>query len=110
MTDLSISRRSLLAMSGAAAGLAAGTFSHPLGAELYTVRDILPAAPEKTLEALASIGYTEVETDRPTMIRHAGLFRRYGLKVAACHVETPLITGNWKPWQVRMAAAKAAYA
>lgn len=97
-------------MAGAGAGLAAGTFSHPLGAELYTVRTVLPGAPEKTLEAIAKIGYTEVETDRSTMVKHAGLFRKCGLTVTACHVETPLITGNWKPWQARNAAAKTEFA
>ena len=92
MTNHSISRRSLLAMAGA--GLATGSFRHALGAELYTVRDVLPGAPEKTLQAIAKIGYTEVETDRLTMVKYAGLFRKVGLKVTACHVETPLITAT----------------
>jgi sugar phosphate isomerase/epimerase len=77
---------------------AAGRFTNPLGAELYTVRNILPTAADPTLKAIAEIGYREVETDRATLHQISPVLKHYGLKPVACHFETPLITGNWKPW------------
>ena len=75
---------------------AATHFTHPLGAELYTVRNILPTAAEQTLKSIAEIGYREVETDHATLPRIAPILKHYGLKPVSCHFETPLITGNWK--------------
>jgi hypothetical protein len=79
----------------------AAHFTHPLGAELYTVRNLLPTAADQTLKSIADIGYREVETDRATLIRIAPLLKRYSLRPVSCHIETPLITGNWKPWVAR---------
>jgi len=85
----------LLASTGARG---AGLFTRPLGAELYTVRDVLPTAADATLKAIAQIGYREVEADRATLLTIAPILKHYGLKPVSCHFETPLITGNWKPW------------
>jgi sugar phosphate isomerase/epimerase len=73
----------------------AAHFTHPLGAELYTVRTILPTAADQTLKSIAEIGYREVETDRPTLQRIAPILKNYGLKPVSCHFEASLITGNW---------------
>jgi sugar phosphate isomerase/epimerase len=105
-----IGRRQFAAAGlGLIASRAWGAFAHPLGAELYTVRSLLPNAADPTLKAIAAIGYREVEMDRVTLIRLAPLFKQYGLKPVACHIETPLITGNWKPWVARAAKQKNPY-
>ena len=39
----------------------AAHFTHPLGAELYTVRNVMPTAADQTLKSIAEIGYREVE-------------------------------------------------
>jgi len=101
-----ITRRQL---SAAALGLLASHFTHPLGAELYTVRNILPTAADQTLKSIAAIGYREVELDRATLLRIAPMLKQYGLKPVACHIETPLITGDWKPWVARAAQQKTPY-
>jgi sugar phosphate isomerase/epimerase len=101
--EVGITRRHLTA---AALGLlaargvrGAGHFTHALGAELYTVRNILPNAADQTLKSIAAIGYREVEMDHATLPRIAPILKNYGLKPVSCHFETPLITGNWKPWK-----------
>jgi sugar phosphate isomerase/epimerase len=97
-----------LLASGGARG--AGSFTHPLGAELYTVRNVLPTAADATLKSIAAIGYKEVETDHATLLQIAPLLKHYGLKPVACHFETPVITGNWKPWIARRAQQKQPFA
>jgi sugar phosphate isomerase/epimerase len=84
-------------------------FTHPLGAELYTVRNVLPTAADETLKSIAAIGYREVEPDRATLLRIAPMLKQYGLKPVACHIETPLITGVWKPWVARPTQQKTPY-
>ncbi len=100
--SLQITRRSFLGTIPAAAALAPLAMAkppRPLGAELYTVRNIIGDDPGKVLRAIASIGYTEVEGySRPLMIQWMDLIREAGLKATSCHVETPLITGNWKSY------------
>ena len=93
----------------AAQARGASHFTHPLGAELYTVRNLLPTAADHTLKAIAGMGYREVELDRATLLRLAPMLKQYGLKPVSCHVETPLITGNWKPWVERAAQQKTPY-
>ena len=107
-----ITRRQLSAAGlGLIASHAGGAshFTHPLGAELYTVRSVLPTAADQTLKSIAAIGYREVELDRVTLLRIAPMLKQYGLKPVACHIETPLITGNWKPWVARAAQQKTPY-
>jgi sugar phosphate isomerase/epimerase len=102
MKDNGITRRSWSAASlgllASHAARGAGHFTHALGAELYTVRNVLPKAADATLKAIAEIGYTEVETDHATLLQIAPMLKNYGLKPVSCHFETPLITGNWKAW------------
>ena len=62
-------RRSFLGcIAGAVATLGAGgrlasrpAFARPIGIQLYTVRELMRGDPERTLAALAEIGYAEVE-------------------------------------------------
>jgi sugar phosphate isomerase/epimerase len=67
----------------------------PLGAQLYTVRNILMKEPDRVLKTIAEIGYTEVEGNRTDLINLAPKIKQYGLKAVSCHIETPLITQNW---------------
>jgi sugar phosphate isomerase/epimerase len=103
MKDVGITRRHLTASALgllAARGLSgASHFTHPLGAELYTVRNILPTAADQTLKSIAEIGYREVEMDHASLPRISPILKTYGLRPVSCHFETPLITGNWKPWK-----------
>jgi sugar phosphate isomerase/epimerase len=103
-------------MSAACLGLVASGrsrgagFTHTLGAELYTVRNILPTAADQTLRFIAQIGYREVELDHAGLLQFGPMLKEYGLKPVSCHIETPLITGNWKPWRARAASRKTPYA
>jgi sugar phosphate isomerase/epimerase len=101
MKDYRMTRRQWSAASLgllASAGARGAGFTHPLGAALYTVRNVLPTAADATLKSIAEIGYREVEADRATLLSIAPMLKNYGLKPVSCHFETPLITGNWKPW------------
>ncbi|PYR92513.1 MAG: hypothetical protein DMF84_13495 [Acidobacteria bacterium] len=70
----------------------------PLGVQLYTVRDRLGADADATLQAIASIGYKEVELLRAHAARIAPLAKAHGLDCVSMHIEPPLVTGNWDPW------------
>src|SRR5206468_1393924 len=104
MTRRQLSAASLGMLAAGARGSA--HFTQPLGAELYTVRNVLPAAAGQTLKSIAAIGYREVEADRSTLLQIAPLLKQYGLKPVSIHIETPLITGAWKPWIGRAAERK----
>src|SRR5579884_3247363 len=100
MTD---NRRTFLKRAAAfaavgATGRAAEHFRKPLGAELYTVRKLLPNNADETLRRIAAIGYTEVESGRADMDRLRPLFEKYHLACPSVHFETGLVTGNLKLW------------
>jgi len=99
LTSSGLSRRGFLATlpAAAAAPLLFAKPPQPLGVELYTVRSIIGKQPEQVLKAIADIGYTEVEGyNRPQMIEFMPIIHKYKLRASSCHVETPLITGNWE--------------
>ena len=86
--------------SAAAACLpASGSGNHVAGVQLYTVRDIVLKRPLQTLQAIADIGYRELEVLRNQVAALAPYFKTTGLQPVSLHFETPLITGNWKAWQ-----------
>src|SRR5262245_9014434 len=64
----------------------------PLGLELYTVRRELSAEPERTLAAVAAIGYTYVEVVWPLLKTPVPEFRRMldkaGLRARSGHIGT----------------------
>ena len=72
-----------------------------IGIELYAVRKAMKAAPEKTLEALRAIGYTDVEllwsfdnfgqSDQEV----ARILTRVGLKAPSCHMAPETIVQGW---------------
>ena len=71
MSSTTLSRRSFLAMSAMlpwalrGAALAAASGSIPVGLELYSVRDALKSDPERTVRAVAQMGYQAVEFYAP---------------------------------------------
>ncbi len=93
-----ISRRGLLGAGAIAASLASAKkkpgYDKPVGAQLYTVRNVLPKDPDATLKAISEIGYKEVEAGRADVDKLSPLFDKYGLKCRSVHLETPLITGE----------------
>jgi sugar phosphate isomerase/epimerase len=94
-----ITRRSLFAagaMAGSLAGAKKPGFDKPIGAELYTVRKVLPRDPDAVLKAVSGIGYKEVETTLDDVNKLSPLFEKYGLKCPSVHLETALITGEGK--------------
>lgn len=98
-------RRDFLA--GSAATLAAASAGFPrlsisklerIGIQLYSVRDLFKADPERTLAALAKIGYQEVETagyanKKPAEIK--AMLARTGLTAPAGHIGLEEITTRW---------------
>jgi hypothetical protein len=100
----SMTRREWLQLTAmAAVGTAAGPSllaqrNRPLGVQLYTVRDKLGADADATLQAIASIGYKEVELLRGHAARIAPLAKAHGLESVSMHIEPPLLTGDWEPW------------
>ena len=101
--DPPITRRDAIRTLGAlaaAAALPARAHHRPraIGIQLYTVRALMPAAPERTLEALAAIGYREVEL--------AGLYGssakqmrarldRAGLRAVSAHHSIEELRDGW---------------
>lgn len=75
----------------------ARTFDAPLGAQLYTLRSILPDDPAATLKALAAIGYEEVEVLQAGYDELAPLVLDAGLKPKSMHLRPGVITGVWGP-------------
>jgi sugar phosphate isomerase/epimerase len=95
-----ITRREWLAAAAATLTAPAlqAAMPKPLGAQLYTVRNILMKEPDRIFKTLAEIGYTEVEGNRADLAQLVSKIRQYGLKPISCHIETPLITGKWEPY------------
>ena len=106
-----ISRRSWM---GAAATAVAGVrrgwsakFIRPIGVQLYTVRNVLPAEAEPTLRAIAEIGYREVEIALADLPRLAPMLKEDRLMAVSCHIDTAMVTGasQGKPPAMTLTAA-----
>lgn len=89
----------LIAGGAATAILSAATPVRVTGVQLYAVRAALKQDPDRVLQALAAIGFREVEGySRPETVALAPKLKQYGLTARSCRVETPLITANWEPY------------
>jgi sugar phosphate isomerase/epimerase len=100
MTDaLVLSRRLLMKMAGLVAVTGFARKSIAPGVQLYTVRNEVLKEPFATLQAIAEIGYREVEMLRSQVKTLAPLLKRLNLAPVSLHFETPLLTGNWTAWQ-----------
>ncbi|MFL6446574.1 MAG: sugar phosphate isomerase/epimerase family protein [Bryobacteraceae bacterium] len=69
------------------------------GVQLYTVRNQILKQPLATLQAIADIGYREVEMLRNQVETLAPLLTGVKLTRISLHFETPLLTGNRAAWQ-----------
>lgn len=99
MTGPLLSRRSLLSVAGLAAVTSLAKERVGLGVQLYTVRDQILTRPTETLQAIADIGYREVEMLRNQVKALGPLWKRFNLRPVSLHFETPLLTGNFAAWQ-----------
>ncbi len=98
-------RRQWLATLSAASA-ASATFGYPLfgaaasrpfGVQLHTVSSLLKREPDRVLQAIAAMGFTEVEGDsRPHMVSLIPKIKQAGLTPQSWYVETPLITADWE--------------
>ena len=100
-----LSRRTLLAGSGAAAALAfvppaSAAQLKAIGLQLYTVRDLFVKDPVATLEAVARIGYREVEFGGggyeamdPVLLRKT--MDRLGLTAPSVHIGYDALLGRF---------------
>ncbi len=67
-----------------------------LGAQLYTVRNLIPEKAEETVKAIADIGYKAVEMGRADMPVLIPLCRKYNLATPSAHFEYACLTGQWE--------------
>ncbi len=103
-----MTRRTLL-RSVAAAGLpayATAAFNKPLGAQLYTVRQLLPSKGEATLRAISKIGYREVEISLADAKRFQPILKDAGLQPVSSHIDAATITGGWDFYRAWLEANK----
>jgi sugar phosphate isomerase/epimerase len=95
-----------LTAAGAVQAVAAGSMvtraagPRALGVQLYTVRDRLGDKAAETLEAIAAIGYKELEVGRADLPRLVPIAQKLGLTAVSTHLETPIVTGQWESWPV----------
>lgn len=69
-----------------------------IGIQLYSVRDLFRADPERTLAALAAIGYAEVEYagyGKVAPAEVAAMLRRTGLAAPSAHLDLKDLTDRW---------------
>ena len=72
-------------------------FTRDLGAQLYTVRSVLPDNTEGTLQAIAEIGYKEVEILQTQIDTLPPLLAKVGLRPAGLHLNSALILDSADP-------------
>jgi hypothetical protein len=60
--------------------------------QLYTVRDLIQRRPLETLQAIADLGYREIEMLRNQIALVTHLLKQVSLLSVSLHFETPLIT------------------
>jgi len=99
-----LSRRQWIASAAALAAapslLAKG--GRTLGVQLYTVRGTLMKDSDHVLKTIADIGYKEIEGQgRVDLIALAPKIKDLGMTPVSCHVETPLITGDWEKYKMK---------
>lgn len=81
----------------------------PLGVQLYTVRGTLMKESEHVIKTIADIGYKEIEgAGRTDLIALLPLIERHGMKAVSCHVEVPLVTGDWEIYNLKKVELSAA--
>jgi sugar phosphate isomerase/epimerase len=101
MSGSSLTRRRFLAssLSLTAAPFLAARTARATGVQLYTVRNTLMKDSDHVLRTIADIGYKEIEGGRADLIGLVPKINDLGMKTVSCHVETPLITGDWDQYK-----------
>ncbi|MEP7367977.1 MAG: sugar phosphate isomerase/epimerase [Acidobacteriota bacterium] len=98
MSAYRVSRRSVLVSSLAAplAGPLLGAEHYPkvLGAQLYTVRDVLPKDAAKVIQGIAAIGYKEVEGSPELLAQYGKLLAANGLTMPCAMVNLPALAAD----------------
>ena len=100
-------RRTLLIAAPLA--LAAKSFTHPVGLNLYTVRTPLAKDPAGTYKALGAMGIKTLEVRPTNLMQHAAMISDAGLKPVHMFIESAAITGAWDEWHGFMAGMAAKY-
>jgi sugar phosphate isomerase/epimerase len=109
MKTQSITRRGFLATSAALLPLTGCTEApeiaqeiiakapvpEALGAQLYTVRNLLPENAADTLKRIAEIGYKKVEAGRADLAKIGPICKDLGLSIPSAHFEYACLTGQW---------------
>ncbi len=89
-----IRRRSFLSLIGASAAASFARSLKTVGAQLYTLRTVLPKQPLETLRALEQIGYREAELVAMDLDRTWPSFKQTSLKAVSLHLDTALFLKN----------------
>jgi sugar phosphate isomerase/epimerase len=112
--DPASSRRQFLRTTLSAAGVLSACSSSPtetateappapavpanIGAQLYTLRNVIDADAAGILSKLAAIGYKEVEAVRGNFQGIAPAIATAGLRAVSMHVATPKRPSDWQTW------------
>jgi sugar phosphate isomerase/epimerase len=92
--------KSLLTGLAVAPAISAAT-RHPLGFQVYTVRNLIPDRARETLQRLAAIGYREAEVLQDSNSVVLPLCKEFGIQAVSGHFATPLVTGNFDAWKAQ---------
>jgi sugar phosphate isomerase/epimerase len=87
-----LGRRSFLTIAAAAAASLNARPLKIIGAQLYTVRDIILKDPLEVLRAIEKIGYREVEVTASNLDTIWPSLKQTSLKPVSLHLNTPLFT------------------
>ena len=83
------------ATAGAERAMAQRVAPARLGVQLYTVRSMMPAKDEQVLQAIAAIGYKEIEgASYVDFMRIAPMAKAAGLSPVSCHLPTDALLGS----------------
>jgi hypothetical protein len=84
---MQFSRRELMLAAGAAALPLQAKKLKVIGAQLYTLRSVLPKQPLETLKALEALGYTEVEAVSGDLPKIWDALKQTNLKPISVHLD-----------------------
>ena len=92
-----LGRREFCGLSGIATAsvrLAGAARPMVVGAQLYTLRDVLPKDPLGILRRLENIGYREAELTADTLERTFAAIKQTSIKPVSLHLDPTLFAGN----------------